>query len=55
MSGDEQQEAIQLLMDAGEYDPASKLANEAITEAVTLYGHDAMIEKEQRQEESDLT
>jgi len=30
-------------------------SNEAITEAVARYLHDAMIEKEQRQEESDPT
>jgi hypothetical protein len=40
-------------MDASEYDNAAKLANEAITEAVARYIHDAMIEKEQRQEEND--
>jgi len=48
LSEDEQREAIQSLMDAGEYDPASKLANESITEAVARYVHDAMIEKEER-------
>jgi len=53
LSDDEQREAIQSLMDAGEYDPASKLANEAITEAVARYVHDAMIEKEERREESE--
>jgi|SRR5262249_50482425 len=46
-------EAIQSLMDAGEYDHAAKLADEAITEAVARYFHDAMIEKEERQEESE--
>ncbi len=51
----ERREAIQSLMDAGEYDHASKLADEAITEAVARFVHNAMIEKEQRQEESDLT
>jgi hypothetical protein len=40
-------------MDAGEYDPASKLANEAITEAIARYVHDAMIEKEELREESE--
>jgi hypothetical protein len=40
-------------MDASEYDNAAKLANEAITEAVARYLHDAMIEKEQQQEEND--
>src|SRR5262249_27866474 len=55
MSEDIQKEAVQSLMDASEYDNAAKLANEAITEAVARYLHDAMIEKEQRQEESDPT
>jgi len=45
--------AIQSLMDASEYDHAAKLADEAITEAVARYLHDAIIEKEQRQEESE--
>jgi len=40
-------------MDAGEYDHVIKLANEAITEAVARCLHDAIIEKEQRQEESE--
>lgn len=53
LSSGAQREAIQSLMDAGEYDHAAKLADEAITEAVARYIHDAMIEKEQRQEESD--
>jgi hypothetical protein len=55
MSEDIQKAAIQSLMDASEYDNAAKLADEAITEAVARFIHDAMIEKEQRQEESDLT
>ena len=45
--------AIQSLMDASEYDHAAKLADEAITEAVARYLHDAMIDKEQRQEEGE--
>ena len=53
MSEDGQKGAIQSLMDVSEYDNAAKLANEAITEAVALYLHDAMIEKEQQQEEND--
>ncbi len=53
MSEDIQKAAVQLLMDASEYDNAAKLADEAITEAVARYLHDAMIEKEQRQEEND--
>jgi len=50
-----QREAIQSLMDASEYDHAANLANEAITEAVARYLHDAMLEKEERQEENDIT
>jgi hypothetical protein len=42
-------------MDAGEYDNAAKIANEAIAEAVVRYIHEAMLEKEERQEGSDLT
>ncbi len=53
LSDDEQREAIRLLMDAGEYDHASIVANEAITEAVARYLHDAMLEKEERREESE--
>jgi hypothetical protein len=49
LSDDEQREAIQSLMDAGEYDQAAKLANEAITEAVTRYLHDVLLEREERQ------
>jgi len=51
LSEDEQREAIQSLMDAGEYDHSAKLANGAINEAVARYLHDAMLEKEERQEE----
>jgi len=50
---DKQEAAVQSLMDASEYDQAAKLADEAVTEAVGRYLHDAMIEKEQRQEERD--
>jgi len=49
ISDDEQREAIQSLMDAGEHDRAAKLANEAITQAVARYPHDAMLEREGRQ------
>jgi len=55
LSEDEQREAIQLLMDAGEYDHACSVANEAITEAVARYLHDAYLEKTERQAESELT
>jgi len=53
LSDDEQREAIQLLMDASEYEHASTVADEAITEAVARYFHDAMLEKEERQEVSE--
>jgi hypothetical protein len=53
MSEDERQASIQSLMDVSEYDQTAKLADEAITEAVGRYLHDAMIEKEQQQEEND--
>jgi hypothetical protein len=53
MSEDEQREAIQLLIDAVEYDNVAKLANGAISEAVGRYLHDAMIENEERQEETE--
>ncbi len=55
MSEDLQKEGIQSLMDASEYDNAAKLANEAIAEAVARYLHDAMLEREQRQEENGPT
>ena len=55
LSDDEQQSAIQSLMDADEYDRAAKLADEAITEAVARYLHDAMLEKEERQAGNELT
>jgi hypothetical protein len=53
MAEDSQKGAIQSLMDASEYDHPAKLADEAITEAVARYLHDAMLEKEQRQEGND--
>jgi hypothetical protein len=49
MSEESQKMAIQSLMDASEYDRVAKLADEAITEAVARYLHDAMLEKEERQ------
>jgi hypothetical protein len=54
MADEARLETIQSLMDAGEYDHAAKLADEAITEAVARFVHEAILEKEQRQEESDL-
>ena len=53
LTDEEKRQWIQSLMDAGEYDHVIKLANEAITEAVARCLHDAIIEKEQRQEESE--
>jgi hypothetical protein len=53
MSEAVQKAAVQSLLDASEYDNAAKLADEAVAEAVARYFHDAMIEKEQRQEEHD--
>ena len=55
LSDDEQREAIRLLMDAGEYEHAATIADEAINEAVARYLHDAMLEMEERQEESEGT
>jgi len=46
LSDDEQREAIRQLMDAGEYEHAATVADEAITEAVARYLHEAMLEKE---------
>jgi hypothetical protein len=40
-------------MEAGEYDLAAELADEAISEAVARYLHNAIIEKEERQGESE--
>ena len=53
LSDDEQREAIRLLLDAGEYEHAATVADEAISEAVARYIHDAMLEKEERQGESE--
>ena len=53
LTDEKHREAIQSLMDASEYDQAAKLADEAITEAVARYLHDAIIEKERQQEESE--
>jgi len=35
-------------MDAGEYEHAARVADEAIAEAVARYLHEAMLEKEER-------
>ena len=55
LSEDEQREAIRLLMDAGEYTRAARIADEAIAEAVGRYLHEAMLEEEERQEGSEGT
>jgi len=46
---EEKLEAIQFLMDAGEYEHATTVANEAITEAIERFLQEVMIEKENRQ------
>jgi len=48
-------DAIQSLMDASEYDQAAKLADEAISEAVGRYLHDAMLERNEQQAGNELT
>ena len=55
LSDEGRREAIQSLMDAGEYDHAATLANKAITEAVARYLHDAMLETEERREGDEPT
>jgi len=42
------------ILQVTEYDHAGTVVNEAITEAVGRYLHDALIEKEERQAESEL-
>jgi hypothetical protein len=41
------------ILQVTEYDHAAKLSGEAITEVVARYFHDAMIEKEECQEEGE--
>jgi hypothetical protein len=43
----------QIYPSSNKYDHAAKLADEAISEAVARYLHDAMIEKVERQEEGE--
>jgi hypothetical protein len=50
LSDGEQREAIRLMMDAGEYEHAATVADEAIAEAVARYIHEALLEKEERRE-----
>ena len=52
---DELRAGIQLLMDAGEYEHAGTVANEAIAEAVARYLHDVFLEKAEQQERDKLT
>jgi hypothetical protein len=49
LSEEERCEAIQSLLDAGEYEHAGTVANDAITEAVVRYLDDIFIEKIERQ------
>src|SRR5262245_5337776 len=49
LSEAEQREAIQCLLDAGEYEHAGTVANDAIAEAVARYLDDALLEKTERQ------
>jgi len=53
LTEEKQEEAVQSLMDASEYDHMAKLADEAITEAVARYLHDARLEKDEQQEGSE--
>jgi hypothetical protein len=55
LSEDEQREAIQLLLDVGEYEHASTVANDAIVEAVARYLDDTLLEKTERQAGNELT
>src|SRR5262249_38749750 len=47
----EQREAIQSLLDAGEYEYAVAAANQCIAESVERYIHDALLEEAERQAE----
>ena len=51
LSEDEQREAIEMLIDSGEYEHAGAAANQAIAEAVGNYLADAYIEKMERMAE----
>ena len=55
LTEDLQREAVRLLMDADEYARATAVADEAIAEAIGRYLHDAMLEKEERQDGSGPT
>ena len=49
MSEEERREAIQSLLDAGEYEHAGTVVNDAIAEAAARYLDDASLEKQERQ------
>lgn len=51
----ERREAIDLLLDAGEYEHAGTTANEAIAEAVARYLHEAFIERDEQREDREST
>lgn len=55
MSEEERREAIQSLLDAGEYEHAGTVANDAIAEAVARYLDDIFLEKTDRQAVRELT
>jgi hypothetical protein len=55
LSDEARLEAVQSLMDAGEYDHAAKLADEAVAEAVGRYLYDAMLERNEQQAGNELT
>ena len=42
-------------MDAGEYEHAARVSDEAISETVARYLHDAILEREKRLEGNELT
>lgn len=49
LSEAEQREAVQSLLDAGEYEHAGTVANDAIADAVRRYLDDVFLEKTERQ------
>ncbi|MCG3143125.1 MAG: hypothetical protein HONDAALG_00446 [Gammaproteobacteria bacterium] len=55
LSEAEQREAIQSLLDAGEYEHAGTVANDAIAEAVARYLDDVFLEKTEWQGMRELT
>ena len=55
LTDETQLEAVAALLDAAEYDHAAAEADQAIAEAVGRYLHEAMLEKEERQADEELT